>query len=201
MLEVTLLLLSAHPDAAVVHCDGHQVDERNAVLHYDAAMKHAASITQLLRRGHDVATSGSLFRKSCFDAVGGYDERLPVWEDIDLAVRLAQRHALLHLAKPLYRHRLYARNASRDIPSSRALLGRRRFLEKHGPSCRPGTPEAKALRRDWAHYYSDCGKQHLQADRPKEARQAFRLALAHRPFDHKTLLRLLRACLPIPHHS
>lgn len=194
-LQEARQVLREHPDAAVVHADGYQVTEQNEILHYDAAMKQTASITQVLRGGHDVATSGSLFRKSCFDAVGGYDEQLPIWEDIDLAVRLYQRFPILHLPKPLYRHRLYGRNASREIPSERALLGRRRFLEKHAPSCRPRTPEAKALARDWAHYYGDLGKYYFSQGRTNEARKAFRRAVRYRPFHRKTILRLLRAYL------
>ena len=195
LLQETVGWLRANPDAALVHCDGYQVDEQNKILHYDAAMKHTCSITQILRGGHDVATSGSLFRKTSFDDVGGYDEQLRVWEDIDLAIRLFQRHRVLHLAKPLYRHRLYAHNVSRDIPSDRALQARRYFLEKHGPSCRPGTPEGRALARDWARYYADLGKMKLRKGRLPEARQALWQALRYDPFDRKTLLRLLRSYL------
>jgi len=192
-LEETLAVFATHPDAAVVHCDGYQVNEQNEILEYDAAIKHTASITQLLRGGHDVATSGSLFRKACFDAVGGYDARLAVWEDIDLAIRLSQRFPVIHHAKPLYRHRLYPRNASREIPSERALHSRRLFLEKHGPSCRPGSPETRALARDWAHYYGDLGKWFLHTGRIQDARQAFRQALGYQPLNSKLILRLLRS--------
>ena len=192
-LEETLAVLSKHPDAAVVHADGHQVNEHNDIMHYDAAMKHTNSITQILRGGHDVATSGSLFRKTCFDVVGGYDEQLSIWEDIDLAIRLYQRFPLIHLPKPLYRHRLYGHNASRGIPSESLLRGQQRFLEKHEPMCRKGSREARALKRDWAHYYGDLGKYLLQRHCANEARQAFFRALSFSPFDHKLLLRLLRS--------
>lgn len=197
-LEEALALLQTRPEAAVVHCDGHQVNEQDEPLHYDAAMKHGHTITQLLRGGHDVATSGSLFRKTCFDAVGGYDEALTIWEDIDLAIRLYQRAPLLHLPKPLYRHRLYARNVSRDIPSERALAGRFRFLEKHTPACVASTQLAHALARDWAHYYGDLGKYHLQSGRRAEGRQALRQALRHQPLNYKLLLRLLRSYVTGP---
>jgi glycosyltransferase involved in cell wall biosynthesis len=180
---------------AVVHCDGYQVNQQNEILEYDAAVKHTVSITQILRGGHDVATSGSLFRKSCFDAVGGYDDQLPIWEDIDLAIRLYQRYRLVHYPRPLYRHRLYASNVSRDISPERALLGRHRFLEKHGPSCRPGTPETRAMARDWAHYYADLGKHHLREGKIREARGAFWLSLQHQPFNSKAILRLLGSYL------
>jgi GT2 family glycosyltransferase len=83
-LEETVPILQDHANAAVVHCDGYQVNEVSEILEYDGAMKHTRSITQMLRGGHDVATSGSLFRKASFDAVGGYDDQLFLWEDIDL---------------------------------------------------------------------------------------------------------------------
>lgn len=194
-LEETLAIMRANPDAAVAHCDGYQVSEQNEILYYDHAMKNLASITQLLRGGHDVATSGSLFRKACFDAVGGYDDRLRVWEDIDLAIRLYRKYPLVHHPKPLYRHRLYGHNVSRDIPSERALQARRCFLEKHGPSCHPGTLEARGLARDWAHYYADLGKLHARQGRTAEARKALWQALCYQPFHSKNWLRLLRTFL------
>ncbi len=197
LLEETIQVLQADPDAALVHCDGYQVNEQNEILEYDAAMKYTFSITQLLRGGHDVATAGSLFRRTCFDVVGGYDEGLFIWEDIDLAIRLYQRFRILHLPKPLYRHRLYDRNASRNIPSQRALLARERFLLKHGPSCKPASAEDAALTRDWAHYYGDLGKLRLAEGRLAEARQAFWQAVRREPLNRRALLRLIRAYLTI----
>lgn len=194
-LELTVPLLQANPEAALVHCDGHQVSEADVPLEYDAAMKPMASITQILRGNHDVATSGTLFRKSCFDAAGGYDERLTIWEDIDLAIRLYGRHPFLHLPHPLYRHRLYSRNASRDIPSERAIEARRYFLEKYAPSCRPGTEEARALALDWACYYGDLGKLRLAQGRMGEARNAFWQAIRRDPWNRRILLRLIRSYL------
>jgi glycosyltransferase involved in cell wall biosynthesis len=194
-LEETVPILQCHANAAVVHCDGYQVNEAGEILEYDGAMKHTRSITQMLRGGHDVATSGSLFRKASFDAVGGYDDQLFVWEDIDLAIRLFQQYEIFHHPHPLYSHRLYANNASRDIPSERALIGRRRFMEKHSASCKPHTPEAQALKLDWAQYFGDLGKSHLKMGQIRDARLAFWRAVRYHPFNHKTILRLLRSYL------
>ncbi|MCG3771594.1 MAG: Chondroitin synthase [Nitrosomonadaceae bacterium] len=195
-LEETVPILQRHTNVAVIHCDGYQINETGEILEYDGAMKHTRSITQMLRGGHDVATSGSLFRKSSFNAVGGYDDQLFLWEDIDLAIRLFAQYEILHHPHPLYCHRLYARNASRDIPSERALIGRQRFMEKHSASCKPYTPEANALKLDWAQYFGDLGKFHLKMGRTHDARLAFWRAVQHHPLNHKTILRLLRACLP-----
>ncbi len=194
-LKETLRILESSPRATLVHCDGYQVDEQNNILEYDAAMKDSGSITQLLRGGHDVATSGTLFRKASFDAVGGYDAQLSIWEDMDLAIRLWEPDRFIHLPKPLYRHRLYGHNASRGIPSLRALEGRRRFLEKHAAACHAGTVEGDALSNDWAIYYADLGKHHLNAHAPHKAREAFWRSLRHQPLNVKTLSRLLRSYL------
>ena len=192
-LAETVGILEPATRATLVHCDGYQVNEQNHVLEYDAAMKHTGSITQMLRGGHDVATSGSLFRKARFDAAGGYDAHLSIWEDMDLAIRLYGPDRFIHLAKPLYRHRLYGHNASRDIPSLRALDGRRRFLEKHALSCPAGSAEAEALSNDWAIYHADLGKHYLRVRAPRQAREAFRCSLRHQPLNVKTWSRLLRS--------
>ena len=196
ILEETATLLASHPHAAVAHCDGYKINRQNVVVGYYGAIMHSNSITQILRGGHDVVTSGSLFRKTCFDSVGGYDDGLAIWEDIDLAIRLYQRYAVIHHPKPLYRRRLYyPHHASNSIPSERQLVGRRLFLEKHGVSCPPGTREARALSHDWSRYYGDLGKHHLCQGQPALARQAFWQSIRYSPFELKPFLRLLRSCV------
>lgn len=195
MLATLVPLLETKVDLAAVHADGYQVDEQNRPLEYDTAMKPGNTITQLLRGGHDLATSGTVFRKACFDSVGGYDENLAVWEDIDLGIRLYQRFPLEYVPRPLYRHRLYGHNVSRDIPSERALHGRKRFLEKHAGSCAPGTTEEQALTIDWANYFSDVGKFYLRSGQTRLAQKALWRAIRSHPWRHKSWLRLLGAYL------
>ena len=195
-LEETVNILSQDPETALVHCDGYQVSQQNHILEYDAAMKHTFSICQILRDGHDTATSGSVIRKSCFDSVGGYDEALTIWEDIDLSIRLNQQFRIRHLAKPLYRHRLYHRNVSRDISSERALSARETFLRKHEAHCETNPRAAKALQQDWAQYYSDLGKWHLRCGEKLKARSALWQSLHHNRWSRHTMLRLIRSYLP-----
>lgn len=195
-LEETLAVLQKNQDAALVHTDGYQVDECNRILEYDGAMKYTQSICQLLRNGHDTATSGSLIRKCCFDVIGGYDAQLTIWEDIDLGIRLSQRFPIRHLPRPLYRHRLYMRNVSRSIPSERALQARVYFLEKYASQCRSDSALMKALARDWAQLHSDRGKFHLARGEASHARSAFIASLQANPYAHRTWLRLLRTYLP-----
>ncbi len=90
---------------------------------------------------------------------------------------------------------MYSHNVSRDIPSERALLGRQRFLEKHAPSCKPGTPEERAIGHDWSRFYGDLGKHHLREKRLDEARRCFWLSVRLHPFNRKAVLRLLGSYL------
>ena len=75
LLNEMVTRLHGEPEAAAVHRDRYQVNEQNEVLEYDGAMNQTASITQILSGGHDMATSRSLFRKACFDAIGGYNQQ------------------------------------------------------------------------------------------------------------------------------
>lgn len=191
-LEESLEAFHSHPDAALVHTDGYQVSEKNEILEYDYPIKWTLSITQILRDGHDTATSGSVVKKECFEAIGGYDPQLTIWEDIDLGIRLHARFPLVHLPKPLYRHRLYAHNASRGIPSERALVARHLFLSKHTPRCEMQLNTQKALVLDWAHYFSDVGKWRVSIGDNQGARKAFIQSLRYQPWSRRTWFRLLR---------
>ncbi len=201
ILATLVSILEAKAEAAAAHADGYQVDEQNRPLQYDTALKPANTITQMLRGGHDLATSGTVFRKACFDCVGGYDENLAVWEDIDLGIRLYQRYPIEYVPRPLYRHRLYGHNASRDIPSERALRGRKRFLEKHAGSCARGTAAEEALKIDWANYFSDVGKFYLRSGQTRLARKALLRAIRSYPWQRKSWLRLLGTYLGRPRSS
>jgi len=195
-LEETVTILTQNPQAGLVHTDGYKINEDNHIFEYDGAMKHYDTISQILRNGHDTATNGTLLRHSCFTQINGYDERLTLYEDLDLGIRLFQHYPLIHLPKALYRHRHYKNNASRSIPSPKTLQARKYFLEKHAASCQPGTAAARALQKDWAQHYSDIGKWHLSQGERKAAQSSLFKSLSYQPCSYKTYLRLLRVYLP-----
>ena len=80
-----------------------------------------------------------LVRRDVFDAVGGFDERFWFWyEDVDLARRLHERGALLHVGGAVFEHlgggTFAAWGRERGLRSR--LLGIQRYAEVHlaGPS-------------------------------------------------------------------
>jgi GT2 family glycosyltransferase len=48
-----------------------------------------------------LSLSSALFRREVFDEIGKFDEELPVCEDYDFGIRLAQRYPVYFLPKPL----------------------------------------------------------------------------------------------------
>src|SRR5262249_2803412 len=56
----------------------------------------------------------AMVRRSAFDAVGGFDERLQHAEDYDLWLRLARAGPIEHVARTLVAYRLHAGNLSHD---------------------------------------------------------------------------------------
>lgn len=48
-----------------------------------------------------LSLSSAVFRREVFEEIGNFDERLPVCEDYDLSLRLAQRYPIYFLSNPL----------------------------------------------------------------------------------------------------
>ena len=48
-----------------------------------------------------LSLSSALFRREVFEEIGGFDEELPVCEDYDFGIRVAQRYPIYLISKPL----------------------------------------------------------------------------------------------------
>ena len=203
-LEETLATIQSSGDVALVHTDGRIINTRNKILKsnkdYDTNLaKHTKDMCLLLRNGHHITLYGTLFRKTHYDAVHGCDEKLRIWTDVDLGIRLSQKYPVAHLPKPLYRHRRYANSACAATRKEQALFSRRYFLEKHAHLCQKDADLKKALRFEWARFYSDMGKYYLSQNQSTKARSLFIQSLRSAPFSRmsrRTILRYLRSCVP-----
>lgn len=69
-----------------------------------------------------------IIRRDVLEAVGGFDEQLEAYEDIDLWVRVAQRWPLHYLSKPVAEYRMHGKSLSRA--SSAMANGRFRSIMK-----------------------------------------------------------------------
>jgi GT2 family glycosyltransferase len=82
----------------VVSCDADWIGETDGALHiawrYDPVELARAPFPYLL--AHPMGLNDSIIRRSAWDAVGGCDESLAIWEDADVHVRLARSGARFH---------------------------------------------------------------------------------------------------------
>ncbi len=110
-------MFDAHPGVGVVYTAFVTIDEAGEVL--DVARRREADY---VRGGLEefarlvlecyVLNSGTLVRRRCHEAVGGYDPALPYAGDWDRWLRLVARCDVGYLAEPLYAWRLHGRNAT-----------------------------------------------------------------------------------------
>ena len=201
-METTVTLLQAMQATTACLCTGgYNVDAGNRILDESPTVSHSVprynQVGPFLRDGHLMSLIGMLMRKSAFQAIGGFDERLWWYEDTDFTTRLYQ-HAggcVAHFPKPLWRHRRYKGSACGNANPERIFANRAYFLEKHAPSCQ-GSRLRKALQEEWAEFFSDRGKYAASQGAARSAREFYRQSLCLRPFSRRTWLRYLRSFVP-----
>ncbi len=87
---------------------------------------------ELIMRGGEAANHLRTYRKSVFDAVGGFDENMLSGGDYDMALRVVECFKIQLVPEFLYRYRIHRRNISGGGPLQTVsfLLNRRRICRK-----------------------------------------------------------------------
>lgn len=118
-LEKQVAFLREHPQYDMVYSDiSHYVDDR--LVHH----------SYLQERGYTQAASGLIYdnilregfifvptvmvRRECLEAVGGFDPGLSCSEDLDLWLRIAERHRIGFLKESLVLRHDHSRNATKN---------------------------------------------------------------------------------------
>jgi glycosyltransferase involved in cell wall biosynthesis len=122
--------LETHPEAAAVYADMLRVCADGRVLYFRSPTIAPGRLIDPQTRfwqSYMLALQPALIRRSCFEELR-FDERLPIFEDLDFYLRLAQHHPLLHMPEPLVKY-----YETEGITSDRQgeLTGRRRLLRKY----------------------------------------------------------------------
>jgi glycosyltransferase involved in cell wall biosynthesis len=120
--KLTTLVAALESDERIglVHGRTVVVDEQGAE-DLAATDRHAKDLSRAERLGTGypqlatfcaMYTSATVIRRSAFDAIGGYDESLAVYEDWDLYLRLSLDWALVYAAPVAARYRLWSGNVA-----------------------------------------------------------------------------------------
>jgi len=99
---------------------------------------------ELLGRG-DFLSGGTMFRRSLFDKVGLYDEKLPTLESYEFILRLMKQGVVgRHLPEPLFEYRIHEKSMS-DNKELVAATGRQ-IAAQYGLAYRTGDNHPRLIR-------------------------------------------------------
>jgi glycosyltransferase involved in cell wall biosynthesis len=131
-------------------------------------------------------------RRFCFDEAGPYDESLEIHEDWDMWLRVAKRHAMAFVDRPLALVRLHDGNitSSRSTVWARNVEGRLRVLDKVFASHLP--PAARAFKPiAYRNASVEAGSTWLYIGHPGRALRTYARALRRGGNPFATLARIL----------
>ena len=188
-LELQVRCLDAHWHTGALGTGAIEIDEKDRAIRRHDHHTDSHTIERALLEGSTPLCHGSvMFRKACFENVGGYRERFRHAEDYDLWLRMIERYDIDNLPEILYQHRLVL-----DSVSSRHFMEQKRgaaFALECAKRRREGLPEPSTppadsppTRRELGEYHWSLGMAFLDLNRVDEARAEFLRALRKSPLD------------------
>ena len=115
-LERQVALLDHDRGIDLVYTDFYEIDGEGQVLR-EVKSPHYGDRREFVRRmlwNNFVNGSSVLFRKSAFEAAGGFDESMRLHADGTMWFRMLKHGSFGHVAEPLLKYRWHAGNASHD---------------------------------------------------------------------------------------
>lgn len=125
-LLVMTNVLDSHPDVGLVYPDYYIVDEAGEVISLERRQKVDEEVRLLDMPAHGACT---LIRKSCLEALGGYDDSLDCQDGYDLWIRFVDRFQVKNANIPLFYYRRHDENLTDDM--ERILKTRRQIKAAH----------------------------------------------------------------------
>jgi glycosyltransferase involved in cell wall biosynthesis len=141
-------LFEAHPEMGFVYTAYALCDEAGQHLRAyepfseDRVRDGLEEFADLVMANH-VSHSGTMVRRQCHVAVGGYNPKLPYAGDLDLWLRLSARYQVGYLAQPLYAYRQHAASMTNAGISPRRAISEMLAAVESGFSTLP--PDAREL--------------------------------------------------------
>ncbi|MCL6433138.1 MAG: glycosyltransferase [Leptolyngbyaceae cyanobacterium HOT.MB2.61] len=114
-----VMFLRQNPDVVCVGSSYQLIDEEGRLLLtcFQMAQNDATIQKQLLAGFGSIHQPTVMFRRVPAIAVGGYNETMPVCEDLDLWMRLGEVGKLANLPQPLVQYRLHPNSVSEKNPT------------------------------------------------------------------------------------
>ncbi len=130
LLMVEVDFLDRHPDVGMVYPDHFRITTEGVLIDYVRLPRVGDEVTLL--DGNPIP-SGSMYRRECYDTVGGYNEALRHQEDFDFWIKFIERYRVHNLPLPLVYYRKHQVSMSTNVDGRMAArrFVKRRFVEDH----------------------------------------------------------------------
>lgn len=153
-LEKQLPLFDGFNKVGVIYTNFQCIDEKGNPLPTPKRPYYTGKISSRLIIENFVTGMSSIVKRECFDAVGLFDESLPMGIDYDLWLRISTKYEFEFLDEATYLYRQWPGQMSHNhnIRYECALRIMKRFLEQN-----PGLLDQKTISEAWAHTYVSRG--------------------------------------------
>lgn len=201
-LEAQVKLMDAEPAVGLCYTDGQFIDAQGAPmagepLGFGFPREGLKEPLLDLVYANKIIASSVLVRRSCFDAVGHFDEAYFGSGDWEMWLRIAERFGFGFVPLKLTMYRVHGENASHQLERIWTDDERLRlWLRERWPLLEERVADSATLRRAASHNEACLGTVFMLNGKQGQARSAYARSLKLRPTRIKSVLRLFATFLP-----
>jgi len=117
------------PEIGMVFADYFSVDQQGDIID---SVKRARVNDEIKLLDRPCLAAGAMYRRKCFDAIGGYNEELRYQEDYDFWIKFIDKFAIKNINIPLMYYRQHGKSMSTnwDARMEARRFVKRRFVEQ-----------------------------------------------------------------------
>ena len=183
------LPLFVRPEIGVVYTNYSLTDAKGNWLPTNRPVARTGRITNELLIDNFVTGMASVVRRECFEAVGPFDEAIPMGIDYDLWLRISTKYEYEYLDYVTYLYRQWGGQMSRkfDKRLDCAIRIMQRFLDQN-----PGLVPSSVQNLAWAHTYTYGGDGFAMLGERRRAMSWYLKAIRTRPHYVSAWLQIAR---------
>ena len=119
-------------DVGIVYCNTWVNSEKfhNITIHYKEKKPEGDLYEKLFRRNVIGSTSFPLIRKKAFDEAGGFNEKVPALQDMELWLRITKKYKVKYVHEPLGTYYFYKGDRI-SAHSERRICGYEQIYDQH----------------------------------------------------------------------
>ncbi|MGB8276144.1 MAG: glycosyltransferase [Alphaproteobacteria bacterium] len=130
LVLVEARFLDKHPNVGLVYCDYCTVDTHGELID---RVRRARVNEEVELLDRPCLAAGAMYRRKCFEAIGGYDESIRYQEDYDFWIKFIEKFEVRNISLPLMYYRQHGHSMSRnwDARMKTRREVKKRFVEEH----------------------------------------------------------------------